>query len=296
MSAADAARLVLLAIVWGAALIFLRIAAPVLGPILTIDIRLLVAGFVLLPVCIFAGDGGTLRRRWRDLVAFAVINSITPFFLYAWATQHITASFAGIINATVPLFGAIVARVWLKDRLNLQQVVGLVLGFVGVVVLIGWKPLPNTLEVSLGIAAAILGSLGWAIGTSFAKKRLSDVSGLTLATGSQLFGGFLVLPLAPFFRPLGPITPVVVGAMLGLALFSTALAYLIFFRLLRDVGPAKALTTTYMIPIFTIVGAAVFLGEPVTLSMVGGCMLVLAGIALATEFVKVAMLRGPSTP
>lgn len=296
MSAADAARLVLLAIVWGAALIFLRIASPVLGPILTIDIRLLVAGFVLLPVCIFAGDGGTLRRRWRDLVAFAVINSITPFFLYAWATQHITASFAGIINATVPLFGAIVARVWLKDRLNLQQVLGLVLGFVGVVVLIGWKPLPNTLEVSLGIAAAILGSLGWAIGTSFAKKRLSDVSGLTLATGSQLFGGFLVLPLAPFFPPLGPITPVVVGAMLGLALFSTALAYLIFFRLLRDVGPAKALTTTYMIPIFTIVGAAIFLGEPVTLSMVGGCLLVLGGIALATEFVKVAMLRGPSTP
>lgn len=291
MTAADAARLVLLAMLWGAALIFLRIAAPVLGPILVIDIRLLLAGLALLPFCAMAKDLSTLRKRAPDLVKFALINSITPFFLFAVATQHITASFAGIINATVPLFGAIVARIWLGDRLNGQRVLGLALGFIGVVVLIGWKPLPNTPQVTLGIACALLGSLGWAIGTCFAKKRLSDVKGLTLATGSQLFGGLLVLPLVPFFPPLAPVTPVVIFATLGLALLSSSLAYLIFFRLLRDIGPAKALTTTYMIPLFTIAGAAVALGEPITLSMLAGCALILAGIALATEFIR---LRAPA--
>ncbi len=286
MTAADAARLVLLAILWSAALIFLRIASPVLGPIITIEGRLMFAGLCLLPVCALAGDLATLRRRAPDLLGFAIVNSITPFFLYALGMKYITASFTGILNATVPLFGAIVARVWLKERLSVQQILGLLLGFAGVVVLIGWKPLPNTPEVAFGIAVVLLGSLGWAIGTSYAKKRLGDVKGLTIATGSQLYGGLLVLPLVPFFPPIAPVTTPVVASVVALGVFSTAFAYLIFFKLLRDIGPAKSLTTTYMIPVFTIVGAALVLDEPVTLSMLAGGALVLGGIALATEFVR----------
>lgn len=286
MSAADAGRLVFLAFLWSIALIFQRIASPVLGPVLTIEGRLLLAGLFLLPACAVAGELGRLRARAPDLVAFAVINSAIPFFLYALGMKYITASFAGILNATVPLFGAIVARIWLKERLSGQQLIGLVLGFIGVVVLIGWKPLPDTPEVAFGIAVVLLGSLGWAIGTSFAKKRLGNEKGLTVATGSQLFGALVVLPITPFFPPEAPVTPLVILSVAGLGILSTALAYLIFFRLLRDIGPAKTLTTTYMIPVFTIVIAAILLGEPVTLSMLAGGALVLGGIALATELVR----------
>lgn len=274
-------ELALLAALWGGSFLFMRIAVPDLGPIWLIELRVLLAGMVLLPVLIYQGLWGQLRTYWSQLLVVGLLNSALPFSLLAFSSLSLPAGMTAILNGTVPFFGVGVAFVWLGERLTPGRIVGLVLGFAGVVALVGLRgghPLPG---MGTAIAAGLVAALLYAIAAPYIRLHLGGVPSLVIATGSQLSAAVLLLPLLPFTRPDHMPTDGTLLAVVGLAVFSTSLAYILYFRLIHQVGSTRALTVAYLIPLFAMVWGALLLGEMITLSMVMGCGLILLGTAIA---------------
>ena len=279
----DILELLLLAALWGGSFLFMRIAAPVLGPVWLIEFRVLLAGLVLLPILARLDLVREVRRNLIPLVVVGCINSAVPFLLLAFASISLPAGFTSILNATAPLFGTIVASVWLKEKLTTTRMIGFVLGFTGVVILVGWKAIAATPSFFLAVLAGLCAALMYAIAAPYIKHNLAGVPSLVIATGSQLSAAFLLLPALPFTIPqqTPPIT--VVAAVISLALFSTAFAYILYFRLIQNIGSTQALTVAYLIPLFAMFWGAIVLQETVTASMMLGCGLVLLGTAIANE-------------
>ncbi|MBW4556869.1 MAG: DMT family transporter [Trichormus sp. ATA11-4-KO1] len=281
MRVSDVAELLLLAALWGGSFLFMRMTAPVLGPVWLIEMRVLLAGLFLLPFLIRLNLWGEVRRQVIPLFIVGFINSALPFSLLAFASLFLPAGFTSILNATSPLFGTIVASVWLKEKLTVSRMIGFVLGFAGVVALIGWKTFAATPSFFAAVGAGLLAAVMYAIAAPYAKQQLSSVPSLVTSTVSQLSAAIFLLPALPFTVPKTVPTTDIVVAVLALALFSTALAYILYFRLIKNIGSTKALTVTYLIPLFAMLWGAIVLKEPVTSSMVFGCTLILLGTAIA---------------
>jgi drug/metabolite transporter (DMT)-like permease len=279
----DVFDLVLLGAIWGGAFPLLRVATPAFGPVPLVLVRCGFAAIVLL-----AMSGGLSRARGRRLPLFllGILNTAVPFALFSYATLSITAGLASLLNATTPMFGALIAFLWLGERLAWLRALGILVGFVGVGTIV-WSSISSSGEgAALGIAAGLSGAALYGVAASFAKRRLEDTDAVTVAAGS-VCGAFIALaPLAVWQWP-----KVMPGAgewvaAAALGLLCTALAYLIYFRLVRNVGPSRATTVTFLIPVFGILWGAIFLDEPITLALAGSCALVLFGTALATGFVR----------
>ena len=283
MKLSDILELLLLAALWGGSFLFMRIAAPVLGPVWLIEFRVLLAGLVLLPILVRLKLAGEIRRRFIPLLVVGCLNSAIPFLLLAFASVSLPAGFTSILNGTAPLFGTIVAFTWLHERLTPSRLLGFVLGFVGVVILVGWKTLETTSNVLIAIVAALLAALMYAIAAPYIKQNLADVPSLVVTTGSQLGAALVIIPALPFTLPQQTPSASVVISVLALAVLSTAFAYILYFRLIQNVGSTKALTVTYLIPLFAMLWGALVLGEAITSSMILGCGLVLLGTAIAND-------------
>ena len=277
------AELLLLAALWGGSFLFMRIAAPVLGPVWLIECRVLLAGLLLLPVLAKLGLLGELRRNLIPLFLVGCLNSATPFLLLAFASVSLPTGLTSILNGTAPLFGTVVASVWLHEKLTPARIAGLMLGFVGVVIVVGWNTIDSTPGSLRAIVAALLAALMYAIAAPYIKQNLADVPSLVATTGSQLGAALIILPALPFTVPQQVPSPRVVISVLALAVLSTAFAYLLFFRLIQTIGSTKALTVTYLVPIFAMLWGAIVLQETVTSSMILGCGLVLLGTAIAND-------------
>ena len=280
MKSRDIAELLLLAALWGGSFLFMRVAAPSLGPIWLIELRVLIAGLGLVPLVMHLNLGPQLRQHWRSLLIVGGLNSALPFVLFAFAALSLPAGFTSVLNATTPLFGTLVAAIWLKERLTVPQMVGLILGFVGVSTLVGPKTLTATPDFLGAVCAGLFASLLYAIAAPYIKKNLSGIPSVVVATGSQLGAACLLLPALPFTLPAQPPPIAVLPPVIALALFSTSLAYILFFRLIQNIGTTRALTVTYLIPVFAMVWGALFLQEAITLTMVLGCGLILGGTAI----------------
>jgi drug/metabolite transporter (DMT)-like permease len=282
----DLIDLLVLGAIWGASFLFMRVAAPEFGAIPLIAARVGIAAAFLIPVL---GRRGGLPRLYRSaarLTLLGAMNSAIPFSLFAYAVLSITAGFASVLNATAPLFGALVAFVWLRDRPSPLRIAGLVVGFAGVLVLV-WGRLAvrgdgGGTAVLAGLSAAVL----YGISANYTKKNLSDVDPFVIATGSLIAATVLLLPLAYFYWPDTSPSRVswVSAALLGV--ICTGIAYILYFGLLRRIGPAKTLAVTYLIPAFGVLWGHLLLSEPVTPSMVVGCAVILAGTTLATGMVS----------
>ncbi|MGD1939236.1 MAG: DMT family transporter [Cyanophyceae cyanobacterium] len=283
MSVFNVAELLLLATVWGGSFLFMRIAAPVLGPVWLIELRVLIAGLTLLPILVRLDLWREVRRHWRSLLVVGGINSALPFSLLAFASVSLPAGFTAILNATAPLFGTIVAFLWLKEQLTPTRIIGFILGFLGVIILIGWKLVELTPAFVVASLAGLLAAFAYGIAAPYIKQKLAGVPSLAITVGSQLGAALLLLPALPFTIPSKPITLSIWIAVQSLALLSTALAYLLYFRLIRTIGSTKALTVTYLIPVFAMVWGLLFLNEPITSSMILGCGLILLGTAIAND-------------
>ncbi len=272
--------LLLLAALWGGSFLFMRVASPVLGPVWLIALRVLIAGLVVLPLLARRGRFGEFRANWRTLFLVGCLNAGLPFTLMAYATLELTAGMTSILNATVPIFAALVGGLVYGEPLDRRRAGGVALGFVGVVVLVGLPqdggPLP-LLPVAAGLAAALL----YVFGANQAKRRLAGVSAATFVSGTQLGAALMLAPFLPLFPPYAAPDGLTVAALLGLAVLSTALAFLIYFRLIHEAGPTRTLTVTYLIPLFAILWGALLLDESVTWPMLAGGGLVLLGVALA---------------
>lgn len=289
MARRDLVDLLLLGAIWGAAFLFIRIAVPEFGPVALVEVRVLIAATVLLALTIARRKTHEFRGRWRALVVIGTINTAVPFALYAYATRTVPAGFAAVLNATVPLFGALLGAAFFHERLGLVRATGLAVGFVGVLVLVA--PDLTVDGGALAIAAALGGSLLYATSAHLTRRLLPGVHSLVIATGSLLTSvALLAIPAVLTWPPVAP-SAKAWGATVALALLATALGYILYFRLLERVGATGAMAVTYLIPLFGMVWGGVFLGERVTLPMVAGCTCILVGVAITTGAHKMLMSR-----
>src|SRR5882762_4836836 len=272
MNAADAARLVSLAAIWGASFLFIRIAAPVIGPVATADLRMLIAGAALVAYYALTGFDAQWRLRWREYLAIGALNSAAPFLLYAYAALELSVGLLAVLNATSPMWAALLGAVALREPLTTKRLAGLVVGMAGVAVVSG----PEASTRWLSIAAALGAALCYAL-TGIALKRWGQGgTARGMAVGTQLAGGVLLLPLLAIAPPAN-VTPGVAGAMLALGVVCGAVAYVLYFRLIADIGATGALTVTYLIPLFGVLWGALALGEPLTPARVVGALVVTVG-------------------
>ncbi len=275
--------LVLLSAIWGASFLFLRISSPVFGPFFLIELRVASALLVLLPVCIFMGKQQEIVANWKPILVLSFCNMSLPFCLLAYATLSIGAGFASIINATVPFFTAFLAFTLWQHRLSLLAMVGMLVGFSGVVLLMldFSGPLSNNVSL-LAIAAGILASLFYGLAINIMAQYLPAVSGVAVTTGSLLFSSITLLPFALGHLPEKMPTGSIWLSVLSLGIICTGFAFVLFYRLIARIGPNLAVTNTFLIPLFSLFWGNLFLAEEVTLFMLFACTLVLTGVGMTT--------------
>src|SRR5919107_2279988 len=278
----DFTGLVLLSALWGGSFLFIRVAVPALGPFLLVGLRVGLAAIALTLYALAIGRMPKIRTRWRSFLVLGFLNAAVPFSLISAAEIHLTASLAAILNSTTVMFTAIVAAVWMGDVLTARKAVGIMLGIAGVTVLVGWDPLPLNGLVLLAVAAMLIASLSYALGATYAKLSFSGIPPLGMAIG-QLCGAVVLLaPLAAISFPDRAPSTVVALSMLGLALLSTAVAYLIYFRLIENVGPTSTLTVTLLVPVFGLLFGVLLLGEPFGFGTLAGLGIILTSVVLIT--------------
>ncbi len=281
MSAADVARLLLLAGLWGGSFAFMRVAVPAVGPLWLAFFRVTLAFLALFALALARRAVPSLRARWRDYVFIGVVNSALPFALFCFAEQYLGAAVAAILNATSPFFAAAVAALWLNEALSRRKLAGMALGFLGVMLVVGWSPQALSGATLVATLACLLAALCYGVASVYVKRRMTGAPSFAIALYSQLAAAAVLAPALPFVPLPGPLTVLVVGNALALALASTALAYLLYFRLIATIGPARALTVTFLVPVFGVLWGFLFLGEPVGASALSGCALILGGTWLA---------------
>jgi drug/metabolite transporter (DMT)-like permease len=245
-----------------------------------------IAAALLVPALAWRGGLGALRGRLWPVLVVGVINSALPFCLLAFATLSVTAGLASLLNATSPLWGAVVAWLWLGDRLSPGRVAGLVLGFGGVAFLVWGRASFRPGGEGLAVVAALTATLSYGVAASYTKRRLTGVDPLAVAAGSQAGAALVLLPGALWLWPAGPVSAHAWGAVLLLGVLCTAVAYVLYFRLIANVGPARAIAVTFLIPPFAVAWGAAFLGEPITARLVAGSAIILMGTALATGLLR----------
>jgi drug/metabolite transporter (DMT)-like permease len=278
----DFAGLVLLGALWGGSFLFIRVAVPALGPFLLAELRVGLAAVALFLFALAAGRVPEIRHRWRSFLVLGFLNAAVPFSLISAAEIHLTASLAAILNSTTVMFSAIVAAVWIGDVLTARKAIGIVFGIIGVSVLVGWDPLPLSGGVLLAVAAMLVASLSYALGATYAKRSFSGIPPLGMAIG-QLSGAVaLLLPLAAVSIPEEAPSFVVALSMLGLALLSTSVAYLIYFRLIENVGPTSTVTVTLLVPVFGLLFGVLLLDEPFGPGTLAGLAIILTSVVLIT--------------
>jgi len=300
MRTRDMFDLVALAALWGASFLFMRHAAPAFGPIALVQVRVAIAAAILTVLLLLRGDRAALRTHAAALGFVGVMNSALPFVLLTYSTLYVTGGFAAILNATTPMWAALVGWIWLRDRIRTLQWIGLAIGALGVAALLwgrlDFRPGSGGWQITLAIGAALLGALAYGISATFAKNRLAGVPALMVATGSQIAAAIVLLPFA--FAAWPERTPGLHAwaSAVALAVACTALAYLLYFRLIARVGAVRASAVTFLIPMFATFWGSVFLDEAVTLQMITGGCVILVGTALALGLIDAPTLGRRATP
>ncbi len=286
MKSTDLAELVGLAALWGASFLFMRMGATEFGPFALAAVRVVGATLFLLPLLQWRGQMNVLRQHWQAIFIVGITNSALPFLCFSYAAMSITAGLSSIFNAASPLFGAVIAWLWLKDRLTPSRVVGLAIGFAGVLWLAWDKASFRPGGSGWAVVACLVATLLYGVSANFTKKHLTGVAPLAVAAGSQLSASLvLLLPALVWWPAVVPSNSAWLAAGL-LALACTGVAYVLYFRLIANIGPANAIAVTFLIPVFAVLWGWLFLAEELTLSMVAGCGVILVGTGLATGVLR----------
>ena len=279
----DLARLVALAAVWGASYLFMRHAVPELGPVRLIALRVVIGGALLAAFLAATRGSLDLRRYWKDFLFVGAIGIAVPFVLIAEALTRIDASTAAILNALSPLFTALIAAAWIRDPLTMPKMIGIALCLAGTMVLVGWTPTPMTPAQLLGAAMSVGATAFYGLSNVYTKVRLKGASAMGISVGTLLMAAAALAPIA-FVAPaplaLADVSMSVWAATFALAILSTAIAFIWYYRLIADVGPVKSITVTLLVPIFGMIWGVLLLGEPVAPGRIAGCAIILFGCSL----------------
>ena len=283
-------QFIALAAIWGSSFMFMRIGAHEFGALPAAGLRVTIAALFLLPLPLARGLGPQLAQHWKKVLFVGVFNSAIPFVCFTFALLSISTGLSAILNAGVPLFGALVAWVWLKDRPHGLRVLGLLIGFAGVA-LLAWdkasfKPDASGLSSGWAVLACLLACLCYALAASYTKRCLGGLPALVTATGSQLGATLsLALPTLWLWPQQNPGTGAWL-ALLALGVLCTGVAYILYFWLIETIGPARALTVTFVLPVFAVVYGLLFLGETVSLWMLLCAAIIICGTALSADLIK----------
>ena len=286
MKPRDLIELLVLAAIWGASFLFLRMGAGEFGPVALAGLRVIGASLFLMPILFHRGEWPALRQNWRAIAVVGIANSALPFLCFAFAALAITGGLSSIFNATTPLMGVLIAWLWLGDKPGGHKVAGLAIGFAGVLWL-AWDKASFKADASgassgLAVLACLLATLMYGLAASMTKRWLTGVPPMALAAGSQLSAAVFLLPLVVWRWPEVPPSTHSWGAAIALALLCTGVAYVLFFRLIGNIGATNALSVTFLIPAFAIAWGGLFLGETVNATMLGACAVILVGTSLVT--------------
>lgn len=283
MKGADYARLLLLAAIWGGAFIFLRVAAPVLGPVWTPEVRVLLGGLAVLAWLRFAGQNADLWRHRRAYLIVGTVNIAIPFALFSYAAMHAPASLLSIVNSTAPIFGIAWSAAFRDERITARKAAGMALGIAGVALIARPGSAPADPQLDWALLAVLGATCSYGVTGVLIKRFAQGVSPRAMAAGNQLAAALVLLPLLPLMPPLGAPSAIVVANMLALALLASGVAFLLYFRLIADVGMTRALTVTYLIPLFGVLWGWLFLAETLPPAAFAGGALILAGTVLVTR-------------
>lgn len=284
MNSANFLRLVLLAAIWGSSFLFMRISAPVLGPALLIEYRVAFAAAFLAIVSVLLNKRLDVRANWRHYLMLGMFNSALPFLLFAFAARTLSASLLSVLNATAPMWGALIGALWSRQRIGARAALGLLLGSAGVALLVGFDATTKRPDALLAVMAALGGAFSYSVASAYARSARS-VEPFANAHGSMWAATLLVLPMLPFFPAPAVPTIGIMGATLALGVMCSGIAYILYFRLIQDVGPTSALTVTFLSPLFGILWGVLFLGETVGWYTAAGAAIVISGTALVTGFI-----------
>ncbi len=285
MRPADLARLLVLAATWGASYLFMRIAVPHVGAAGMVEGRTLLGGLFMAAYLAVTRTPLALARHWRGYLVLGVVGVALPFWLIGTAVKTIDASTAAILNATSPVFSALVAAAWLGERLTLEKAGGIALSVAGIALLVGWTPKPMGAHELLACSLSLAACACYGFVSVFTKVRLKDAPPAALSAASCLVAAGAVAPFAPFGVALAPVPAGAWGSLAALGIACTGIAFILYYRLIADLGPVRATTVTLLIPVFGIFWGVAFLGEPVTPGRLAGAATVLAGCALALGLV-----------
>ena len=282
MSPADLAKLVFLSAIWGGSFIFLRVAVPELGPLLTAMLRTTLAGIALLAFAYSTGVTMHWRRNFKPFAVVGFFAGVLPFTCFSFAALHLPAAHSAVLNATAPLFGAGFSVVWLGERLTARKLAGLALGITGVAILVGAGTLPLDTATLVSIAACLLAAASYALSSIIVKKtgRPGGIHPIAMATGSLALGGLMMVPTIPFALPDSMPSLLAIGCIVGLSLLSSGLAQAIFIPLIVKIGPTRAMCVSFLIPLFSMLWGFIFLHEAVRTSTLVGAGVVLMAMAL----------------
>lgn len=271
--------------IWGSSFLFMRLASVEFGPVATAALRVAIASVFLLPWVWWRGLMQPLLTHWRKVFFVGMLNSGIPFACYSYALLHISTGLSSILNATVPLFGAVIAWVWLKDRPSLIRIIGLAIGFLGVVMLASgqtsFASAASGAATGWAVLACLTATFCYGVAASFTRKHLQGIPPLVTATGSQL-GATLGLALpAAMWPPTQWPSASAWMALVAVGVLCTGVAYILYFRLIEHAGPAKALTVTFLVPVFAIAYGVLLLGERITADMIGWGAVIVLGTSLS---------------
>jgi drug/metabolite transporter (DMT)-like permease len=276
-------RLVLLAAIWGSSFLFMRISAPILGPAVLIEYRVAFAALFLAAVAMFLKKRLDLRSHWKHFLILGLLNSALPFLLFAFAARTLSASVLSVLNATAPMWGALIAALWSRQSISGTTALGLVLGTAGVALLVGFDSVTMREGAGMAVAAALLAALCYGVASTYTRSA-RNVDAFSNAHGSMWAATLLVIPVLPFFPQPAEASIGIMGAALALGVLCTGIAYILYFKLVEDVGATSALTVTFLNPLFGIMWGALFLHEVVGWHTIAGSAIVIVGTALVTGF------------
>ena len=283
MPLASVLRLILLASIWGCSFLFMRLTANSLGPAFLIEGRVLAAALCLLLISLYLRRQLLFVSHLKHFFIIGALNTALPFLLFAYAAQTLNASTLAILNSTAPLFGAVIASIWQKEPLKLKESVGLLVGMIGVSVLVGHQALALGDQGLWAIMACLLAASMYGFSANYTKVA-PVVAPFENAHGSMWAAVIVVLPFLAFIPIRDPITLPISLSVLALGIVCTGFAYLLYFRLVKDDGPASALSVTFLVPLFGILFGSLFLNEEIGLNTLLGAMLVITGTILVTGF------------
>lgn len=284
MNTASLTRLLLLSAIWGASFLFMRIGAPVLGPSLLIFARVGLAALFLLMIAFSLRKPLNTPRYWKHYLILGLFNSALPFLMFAYAAQTVSASLLSILNATAPIWATAIGAIWLRSRPSPKALFGMLLGVIGVSLLVGIETVTLPEGGTLAIVAGLGAAFSYGIATTYTKTAKS-VEPFANAHGSMWAATLMLVPFALQAGPIPTMLPLhVIISVTALGIVCSGVAYLLYFRLIADIGAAPALTVTFLIPVFGILWGTVFLGEHVGWHTLVGSLIILTGTALVTGF------------